>query len=170
MKKIAFSIAILCIFLTALTGCGGEELPDDNTNNNTPDTRIEFERASPLRSQPSLEGNISMSVADIDKNENQLTVTMFNTSEYIVTTGLSFSVDFFDGRHWRRIPWLGGAVHLVGFSIIPGDSRDFIKNLHLVEPLEQGLHRVRKDMFRNVDIPYRPHLHMHDVVAEFYWE
>ena len=46
---------------------------------------------------------------------------------------------------------------------------EFIKNLSLFTPLETGLYRVRKSVFRTIDTPIREG-DLHDVVADFYWE
>ena len=114
--------------------------------------------------------DIYMRVDEISLNDNLIIVTMFNHTDYEFITGLHFIIEFFDGLSWRQVPWRGGFSGVfvdVGYDIQPHDSTSFTKNLELVEPLNSGLHRIRKSVFRYIDIPIRDG-DLHDVVAEFY--
>jgi hypothetical protein len=133
----------------------------------------EFTIASPLRTQPSLENTVSMSVTGVDAANNQMFCTIFNESDYELLTGFHFMVEYFDGTDWRIVPWHGdfaGVFHDIGFNIEPHDSLELTLNLDFVEPLQTGLHRMRTIVFRYVDTPIRGDIDLHDVTVVFNWE
>jgi len=173
MKKILFVlliISLLCGYLTAcsqaiVTSLDTEEAP-------TSDTSATAKPNEPIHIQQSLESTVSMLVTEIDRSQNQATLTISNNSEYKIITGEHFIVEAFDGIHWRKVPWYGtfeGIFIDIGYSIEPGESMIFIKDLRLVEPLETGLYRIRKSVFRSIDTPISEG-DLLLTVAEFYWD
>ena len=187
MKNVILIFALVSVLIVAGCAVGAtdqEVLPVDYGTWGEPDdsdsVRIdqyteqtnEAETASEflLSTQPSLEGMLNMAITDFDESQNQLTVTISNHSEYELMTGVHFTVEAFDGTDWQSVPWRDESIAFVdlGYSINPGESIEFVKNLNLVIPLEQGLYRIRKSVFRTIDTPIRDG-DMHDLIAEFYW-
>ncbi|MCL2248927.1 MAG: hypothetical protein FWC13_06620 [Oscillospiraceae bacterium] len=147
-----------------------QQEPEQERQEAEPTNEPKFENSPQLRTQPPLEDIISMAITDIDEIQNQVTVTIYNNSEYELMTGVHFTVEVSEGTHWNNVPWRDEYIAFVdlGYDIQPGDSIDFVKNLNLVIPLEQGQYRIRKSVFRVIDIPIRDG-DLHDLAAEFYW-
>ena len=121
----------------------------------------------PLRVHPPLE-DTSMAVTSIDQDNGRVVVTIFNDSPYAISTGYPFSLEVYDSG-WRTVP--GDFMFILpAFEIRPGGNMDFTKNLvQHVGVMQPGLYRIRKDVFRDVDIPINDG-NVHDIVAEFIWE
>ena len=128
---------------------------------------IERNPSPPLRIHPPLE-DTSMAVTNIDRDNGAVVVTIFNDSPYVVLTGYPFSLEVYDNGWWV-VP--GDFMFILpAFNIRRGGSMDFTKNLeHHVGTLAPGLYRIRKDVFRDEDIPIHDG-NVHDIVAEFNWE
>jgi len=169
---------VLCVFLLMLVGCGDWNTSAANDNyvgidydyiNVTSSEWSELIISSPLQIKSVLENNVSMIVIQDCMRENILKVDVFNNSEHLLLTGLNFTVDFFNGTDWMRVPWHGGfpaPFEDVAFSILPSDSINLTKNMNLFEPLIPGLYRLRKNVFIDGSIIGD----VHDITAEFYWE
>ena len=121
----------------------------------------------PLRIHSLLE-DTTMAVTYMDRDNGKVVVTISNESPYVVMTGYPFSLEVYDNGWWV-VP--GDFMFILpAFEIRPGGTLDFTKNLeHHVGNLAPGLYRIRKDVFRDADIPINDG-NIHDVVAEFNWE
>ncbi|MCL2217078.1 MAG: hypothetical protein FWB91_08685, partial [Defluviitaleaceae bacterium] len=130
-------------------------------------TRGEEQRvlSAPLRSHPALDNNVTMEVTE--HGENRITVTIFNDTDYELIAGSSFIVESFDGENWWVVP--GNYIFTSeAWPIFPRDYTHFPKNLDFhVGTLPPGHYRIRKDIFRNIDIPLDFSNDLHDLVAEF---
>ena len=123
----------------------------------------------PNNDQPSWEDAISMVITDINFNQNQLTVTIYNDSDYEIMKRGNFSVSRFDGTYWHFVPPRDASIAFTDVRLIinAGDSKDFIKDLTLINPLGSGLHRISNTLFKIIDdIPQG----QHGVRAEFHWK
>ena len=132
----------------------------------------------PLRVYYALDGSVTMHVTE--QTSSSVTVEIRNNTELPLTTGYSYTLEFYDNGTWRVVP----GVHMflsLGLGVEPGGTREFFKCLqdYLHLPLAQGLHRIRKDVTINTWMtelgddgrPLRfPSDTVHDVVAEFVWE
>ena len=162
MRRKIIVVTMLCLLLMVSVACA---------DNSTVDELEGLELSSLIHFHPQLENIVSMVVSEIDRSENQVTVTIFNDSEYELMTGEHFTVEVFDGEYWRNVPWNDPYIAFVdiGYAIYSDDSMDFTKNLTLVNPLASGLYRIRKSVFRPIDRPIQDS-DLHDVIAEFHWE
>jgi len=133
--------------------------------------------SQPLRVYPALDGGVVM--YSTQQTENSVTVEIRNNTEFPLTTGYSYVLEFYSDGIWRVIPGVGFFVSL-GLGIEPGGTLDFTKCLkdYLHLPLAPGLYRIRKDVMINTwqtemgadGRPLRfPADTLHDVVAEFNW-
>jgi len=131
--------------------------------------QIVFETlAEPLHINPALE-NVRMEATNITTLPEEVTVTIFNDSDYSIFTGEPFTVEAFYNDTWWNVP-MSGLFILPAIGVFPGEQWDFAKNLaHNIGSLEPGLYRIRKDVFRDSDTPLQDE-DIHDVVAEFYVE
>ena len=166
------------MFLFILAGCydgGMHVVSDDYTKIDYHDYISETDKewgelviSSPLRIKPVLENNVYMIVIPDSVNENELVVGIYNNSQYLLVAGLHFSIEYFNGIDWMRVPWCGFPPPFddVGIDISPGDSTNLTKNMRLFEPLIPGLYRVRKSVFIDGSVIG----YVHDITAEFCWE
>ena len=155
MKKINLFIITLCLLLVGIVGCARQ----------TDNTLVIQNPVTPMRIHHDLDSNVSMFVDE--NNCSQLVVTIFNNSEYELTTGHHFFIEFFDGYDWWWI-FSDNPFTDEGLVIQSNDSITLNKNLYFtVGALPPGQYRVWKSVFRDIDIPITEY-YLHDLVAEFY--
>jgi len=160
MKKIILLGATLCLFVVVLAGC----------SNNYPavDNALIIQRpntVAPIRIHPNLENSVSMVVDESDYG--RVVVTIFNNSEYELTTGHHYRIEFYDGYDWWWI-FSDSPFTDEGLVILPNDSITLTKNLYFtVGTLSSGQYRIRKSVFRDIDIPITEN-DLHDLIAEFH--
>lgn len=130
-------------------------------------TQMVFETpAPPLRVHPPLVG-AGLRIYDDSNLPAEITVAVYNYSDYKVYTGFPFSVEAFYDGEWWVVP-MSGAFVLPAFVVETGGGTwNDTKNLsHTVGSLQPGLYRIRKDIYRMQDVPIHAG-NVHDVVAEF---
>jgi len=180
MAKLFVQAAILLGITFALTGCNtntaapstpslttqtpGEDqvwVPEPPANSAT------FQIASPLHIQPTLDGKVTLKLNIAERNPPGIYAEIHNDSEYAITAGEEFIIEVWDGTNWRTVPWHSEAVFTaIRYGIAPGESYPMTINWQVAAPLQPGLYRVRKSVFRDVDIPITD-VDLHDIVGEF---
>jgi len=163
MKKIILLTVMLCLLFVVLSGCGAENYSSEE---DTPHNEVmNLRPIEPMRIHSSLDGYIRMVVDEIDYN--RVVVTIFNDSKYELTTSHHYRIEFYDERGWM---WIVSDAPFVdeGLVVLPYDSITLTKNNlnFVVGTLLAGQYRIRKSVFRDIDIPITADDH-HDLVAGF---
>ncbi|MCL1843992.1 MAG: endo-1,4-beta-xylanase [Defluviitaleaceae bacterium] len=155
MKKLFF-----LFFLLSFAACGRGNSDENDNDEAVTGGRT---RAEALRVHEAL-GDVSITaVAD---EGNLVRVTIFNGSEYWLTTGVGFSVEYYEAGYWWFMPSDTEFVD-IGIPILPGDTEEFTKNPYVVAGiLPPGIYRIRKGVFRDIDAPVTGD-DIHELTAEF---
>jgi hypothetical protein len=181
MTKTFFPVAVLLGIAFVLTGCTANSVTTSEPSLTTqvpgedqvwvpepPANAATFQAAPQLRIQPPLENKVRLGVYHAESFPPQLFAHIYNDSDYDITAGEPFQIEVWDGTIWRTVPWREENTVFtdIGYPIPPGESTMIPTHWQAAIPLEPGLYRVRKSVFRDVDIPITPENH-HEIVGEF---
>jgi len=180
MNKTILRMAVLIGLSLTLTGCSTpsgaqgtpsltDQIPGDDQVwvPDPPANAKTFALAPPLQFQPTLENRVTLRLNIAERNPPGIYAEIHNDSEYAITAGEDFIIEVWDGANWRTVPWRNETAFIaIGYGIAPGQSLPLTINWQAAIPLEPGLYRVRKTIFRDVDIPITA-ADLHDIVGEF---
>ena len=106
---------------------------------------------------------MSVSESHIPLEQNKIIVTIQNPTDYFLSSGVAFELEFLEEDGWRNIPMLPNQGFTeIGYPIQPGEFVSFQKDLSLYPLNEVGVYRIRKSIF--IEGSAEP---IHELVAEF---
>ena len=154
---------------------------------------------NPLRINPALENNVSMTITDTrwGMMGHSATVTIHNNSEYWIRID-NLTVEALNGRNWRRLVLVNEfAILDTSLLLSPNESREVPRGFRPYETLTPGrYYRIRKEVVRYIGTPFLPPVPVppgppgshvprapiiphptytlddiiHEIVAEFRWQ
>ena len=161
MKKLMIIVGSVCMII-GLVACG--------KNDDSSSFHGNLIESSALRVNKDLTEVALTVMREVRGDSETIELQIANNTVHELTFGEPFSIEFYDEREWKVVPFPDDAEFVaIGYTLLPGEMQQMTRNLKWLFPDGlplAGKYRFRTSVFNNADIPIREY-HLYDLAAEF---